>query len=250
MIEGISAIKIVWHTSHVDILENPKSRKRIRVMRIFKSHEIIPIIAQLLPQDPVIIEAGAFQGHDSIRMANQWPNGTIHAFEPVPEIFEKLKIATAAYTNIHCYNLALSNSDGHATFYVSEKPGKPGIPSQAGSLYKPKERLKFSPIQFPSAIEVQTITLEHWAQQNNIDRIDCLWLDMQGNELNVLKAAPHILKNVKVIYTEVSFIESYEGLPQMPEVKAWIESQGFEEYGRDFENTTYWFFGNILFYKP
>ncbi len=218
-------------------------------MKIFKSHEAISIIASHLPQNPIIVEAGAFQGHDSLRMAAQWPQGTIHAFEPVPELFHKLQAATAAQPNIHCHNLALSNHDGPALFYVSEKPNKPGVPSQAGSLFKPKERLKHSPILFPSTIEVNGITLDSWAHKNNIDRVDCLWLDMQGNELNVLKSAPRILKTVSVIYTEVSFIESYEKMPQMPEVKSWIEAQGFEEIGRDFENQTDWFFGNILFIK-
>lgn len=218
-------------------------------MKIFKSHEAIAMIAPLLAPNPVIVEAGAFHGHDSLRMASQWPQGAIHAFEPVPDLYETLQKSTATHPNIHCYNLALSDHDGTALFYVSEKPNKPGVPSQAGSLLKPKERLKHSPLQFPSTIEVNTLTLDSWAAQNNIDHIDCLWLDMQGTELNVLKAAPHMLKKVSVIYTEVSFIESYEGLPQMAEVKSWIESQGFQEVGRDFENQTDWFFGNILFFK-
>jgi len=219
-------------------------------MKIFKSHEAIAHIAPLLPQNPIIVEAGAFHGHDTLRMATQWPQGTIHAFEPVPELFKKLQDTTAAHANIHCYNLALSNQTGTATFYMSEKPTKPGLASQAGSLWKPKERLKHSPIQFPGTIEVNTVTLDSWAAQHKVDRADCLWLDMQGNELSVLKSAPHILKNVSVIYAEVSFIESYAEMPQMPEVKAWIEAQGFAEIGRDFANQTDWFFGNILFYRP
>lgn len=216
-------------------------------MKLFKSHEAISILAQLLPQNPIIVEAGAFQGHDTLRMAKQWPEGTIHAFEPVPNLFEKLVVATTHQKNIHCYNLALSDHDGTAEFYVSEKPNKPGIPSQAGSLHKPKERLKHSPLQFPTTITVPTITLDSWASKYAVDHIDCLWLDMQGHELQVLTTAPQMLKTVHVIYTEVSFIESYEGMPLMPEIKLWIEAQGFYEVGRDFENQTDWFFGNIMF---
>lgn len=219
-------------------------------MHIVKSHEIISIIENLAPKNPVIVEAGAFHGHDTIRMAEQWPKGTIHAFEPVPELNKILQEKTASFENIHCYPLALSDHDGTATFYVSEKPGKSGIPSQAGSLLEPKERLKHSPLFFPHTIEVETITLDSWALKHGIDHVDCLWLDMQGNELKVLKSAPKILATVSVIYTEVSFIESYQGIPLMDEVKSWIESQGFLEYGRDFENQTDWFFGNILFYRP
>lgn len=218
-------------------------------MHIFKSHEVIPIISKLLPTDPIIVEAGAFHGHDTVRLAHQWPQGAIHAFEPVPELFAKLQEKTSTLKNVHCHQLALSNHNGTETFYMAQKPEKPGIATQAGSLLPPKERLKHSPIQFPSTIEVQTITIDSWAAHHRIERIDCLWLDMQGTELAVLKSAPKILKTVSVIYTEVAFIESYQNIPLMAEVKAWIESQGFVEYGCDFENETDWFFGNILFHR-
>ena len=72
---------------------------------------------------------------------------------------------------------------------------------------------------------------------------------MQGHALSVLKASSHILQTVKAIYTEVGFVEAYEGQPQYEQVKAWLEEQGFEEVGRDFEDQQQWFFGNMLFAK-
>lgn len=48
-------------------------------------------IAQFLPPNPIIIEAGAHIGRDTKKMARQWPNAHIHAFEPVPALFEILK---------------------------------------------------------------------------------------------------------------------------------------------------------------
>lgn len=217
-------------------------------MIIFKPYEALDIMASYLPDNPVIVEAGAFDGSDTMKMAVQWPHGTIHAFEPVPELFEKLVSNTKDFKHVHCYQLALSDINGTATLYVSEKEEKPGVPSQASSLRKPKERLEWSPLQFPHTIQVPTITLEAWAHEYGVNHaIDCLWLDVQGHELNILRAAPNIVKNVKVIYTEVGFVEGYEGQPQYEEVKAWLEKHGFQEVGRDFENMTDWFFGNALF---
>ncbi len=218
-------------------------------MIIFKPHEALKYIKRYLPENPVIVEAGAFDGADTVTMAQLWPTGTIHAFEPVPELFEKLKKNTAHLTNVHCYQRALSNQDGTAQFYVSEKPTKPGVPSQAGSLLKPKERLDWSPLQFPYTIQVQTITLPTWTQQNNSTKIDLLWLDIQGNELTVLKAAAPLLQSVQAMYTEVAFIEAYENQPTYEEVKSWLEAHNFKEIGRTFENQTDWFFGNVLFVK-
>lgn len=218
-------------------------------MIIFKSHQIFNLIKPYLPDNPIIIEAGAFQGTDTIRLAQQWPKGTIYAFEPVPELYAILTKNTKSYPNIHCYQLALSHQNGTAPFYVSEKPGNPGKPSQAGSLLPPKERLQHSPLQFPYTINVPTITLDTWALQNNIDHIDFAWLDIQGYELAVLQATPTLVATMNAIYIEVSFIEGYAGQPTYPIVKKWLEHQGFQEIGRDFTNTTDWFFGNCLFVR-
>jgi len=42
-----------------------------------------------LPEKPVILEAGAHKGKDTVELAKIWPKGTIHAFEPVPTLFKK-----------------------------------------------------------------------------------------------------------------------------------------------------------------
>lgn len=218
-------------------------------MITFKHSDALHYIKEHLPHNPIIIEAGAFDGKETIKMAELWPQGVIHAFEPVPEIFEKLKKNTQHLANVYCHPIALSDSDGTATLYISEKPQKPGIASQANSLLKPKERLKLSPLIFPKTMEVSTITLDHWAQKNHLSHIDFLWLDMQGYELNVLKASPHVLAQVSVIYTEVEFIEAYEGQYQFAQVKDWLESNGFKMIGKDFADSPEWFFGNCLFIK-
>jgi FkbM family methyltransferase len=218
-------------------------------MIIFNSHKTIEIIKQFLPDNPIIIEAGAFDGHDTKKMALQWPQGTIHAFEPVSEIYERLLKNTSMLSNVHHYPVALSDHTGTAQFYVSEKPNKPGIASQAGSLHKPKERLSRSPIIFPRMTTVQTITLDQWADENGVSVIDLLWLDTQGHELAILQAAPKMIHNIKVVLAEVSFIESYEGQPLYEDVVAWMVAHGFDEVGRDFADTTQSFFGNALFMR-
>ena len=48
-------------------------------------------IKQFLPKNPVIVEAGAHIGRDTLKMHAIWPQATIHAFEPVPPLFKQLK---------------------------------------------------------------------------------------------------------------------------------------------------------------
>jgi FkbM family methyltransferase len=216
-------------------------------MFIFNSHKTIDILEQLIPENPIIVEAGAFDGNDSRKMAQRWPQGVIHAFEPVPEIFTRLEKNTQKYSNIIRYPYALSNCHGWQPFYISEKPARPGVASQAGSLHKPKDRLRVSPLIFPRTISVKTLTLVEWAEQYSVNHIDLLWLDTQGHELTILEAAVPILPQIRFILAEVSFIESYYNQPLYQDVVQWLAKHGYRHIGCDFSDKKKSFFGNALF---
>lgn len=209
----------------------------------------LPTIKKYLPDNPLIVEAGAFDGCDTKHLSAFFPHGQIHSFEPVPEIFALLEENTKSLSNVTRHQYALGDSIGSTTLHISEKPSEPGQPFQAGSLLKPKERLTWSDVTYPRTIKVPITTLDDWAAQRAIDHVDFLWLDMQGYELNVLKASQKILPTVKVIFTEVEFIEAYEGQYQYEDVRAWLESQGFTMVGKDFPDKPTWFFGNALFVR-
>lgn len=218
-------------------------------MLIFNSHKTLEILKQFLPDNPVIVEAGAYDGRDTQKMVSQWPQCIVHAFEPLPEIFERLEKNIAHLSQVHCYPLALSNHTGTALFYISERPEKPGVASQAGSLHAPKERLKKSPLIFPRTTQVQTYTLDDWAYEYAIKSIDLLWLDTQGHELAIMQASPQMMHKVKVVLAEVPFGENYEGQPSYEDVVKWMTSHGFKHVGRDFEDMNKSFFGNALFVR-
>jgi len=210
---------------------------------------VLPLVKEYLPENPVIIEAGSFNGSDTKKIAAFWPAATIYAFEPVPEIFTLLQDNVKHIPSIHPQNIALFEDTGHAEFHVSMHPKKPEKPFQAGSLLKPTKRLELSPVVYPKTITVRTITLDDWAEQNNITYIDFAWLDMQGTELNVLKASPNMLATLKVIYTEVEFIQAYANQYILDDVVTWLTAQGFTLVAQDFKNTTDWFYGNQVWIK-
>lgn len=216
-------------------------------MKIINSGNILSFLSDHLPAKPLIIEAGSFNGTDTKKMSLFWPDSTIHAFEPVPEIFKQLLKETVSYPNISCYPLALSNRTGPALFYVAQHPKKPGAPCQAGSLHKPKDRLKESIITYPSTIEVETISLWQWAKIHNISHADLIWLDMQGHELAVLKESVEFIRKATLIYVEVNFIAAYDLQPTPDEIDQWLEKQGFIAIARDFNQKPHHFFGNVVY---
>jgi FkbM family methyltransferase len=176
-----------------------------------------------LPEDPVIVEAGAHIGADTVEMATLWPRGRIFAFEPVPHVYAQLESATQALANVEVARCALGEADQQMPMWLSG-----GASDGSSSLRAPKEHIHEHPtVTFGATTDVPVMTLEHWARQRGLDRIDFLWLDMQGHELAALKAAGTILDTVSVIVLEVFLKELYEGAPLWPEVRAWLEDHCF-----------------------
>jgi FkbM family methyltransferase len=211
------------------------------------------IVAPHLPENPVILEGGAFNGEDTVRMARFWPGGTIYSFEPVPELYQRTKRNVAAYKNVKVYDLALSDKVGTATFHLSEDDCQPGEPSQSGSLLTPKEHKKVWPtISFKKQIKVATTTIDEWADRNGVAKIDLMWLDIQGSELIAIKAAPRIIKTVKAIIAEVEFVELYAGQPLFKETRDWLAKRGFKMKAADFDlkiAPSKGVFGNAIFVR-
>ena len=216
-------------------------------MPIIHKNVLLDFVAPLLPPHPIIVEAGAYNGRDTKKLAHYWPKGVVHAFEPVPEIFTLLQQSVAQEANVLCHSYALSSEVGEALFYVSQKAENPDQQFQAGSLRKPTGRLDWSPVTYPSTIVVPTITLDAWAQAMHITHVDFLWLDVQGHALAIMQAAPVIMKTVKILYLEIEFRQAYEGQPSFDEVIQWLAENQFVEIGRDFENQERWFYGNMIF---
>jgi 2-O-methyltransferase len=184
----------------------------------------LKFIGQFLPKNPVILEAGAHIGGDSIKMALAWKGVKIHAFEPIPDVYRKLISRTFFFKGITTYPVALGASTGQAKIFVSK-----GDSDASSSLLAPKEHLKTDPgVFFEEGITINTITIDEWAKVNNVTHIDFMWLDMQGYELAALMSGTNVLKTVKAIYTEIFLSELYEGAPLFDQVKAWLETQGFK----------------------
>jgi len=200
------------------------------------------ILIKYLPANPVIIDCGAHDGNDSVEMVKIL-GGQVHAFEPVDDLFERLKSRTERFPNIICYNIALSNENGTAVFYVSK-----GSSDASSSLLEPEDHLLDHPdTRFETKTEVKTITLDDWAKQFSIPRVDMLWLDMQGFEVNMLKASERILETVSVIHTEVSTKETYRGVVQYVEYRQFLESKGFAVVLEAIPAG--WDMGNVLFVR-
>jgi FkbM family methyltransferase len=199
-------------------------------------------ISNTIPSNASIIEAGTSEGEDTIFFSDLVSNGTVYAFEPIINLYNEAKEKTKGRKNVNLYNLALSNKTGTCTMYVSDVRGKDWGSS---SFLKPKEHLEIHPsVTFKTEQQVNSVNLDEFFSDKNITMIDLMWLDLQGAEPIVLRASPIILSKVKYLYTEVSLLETYEGVELYAKFKNFIESSGFEVVHEDLPFKD---MGNVLF---
>ena len=176
-------------------------------------------IAELVGQNPLILEIGCNDGTDTERFLEAMPDATIHCFEPDKRAIDRFIVRQISSetlrcnTTIHC--LALSDINGMAPFWASggrtDNTG-PGEWNKSGSLRTPTGHLAQLPeITFQRPAPVQCMKLDSWCEWREISRIDFIWMDVQGAEDLVIRGGRRALASTRYIYTEFSDIELYEG---------------------------------------
>jgi FkbM family methyltransferase len=203
-------------------------------------YSLLAALKPRLGERPTVVEAGAHSGLDTVCLSNLFRHGTVHAFEPVPDLYARLVRRTKGRANVRTYNSALSARSGQATLHLSG-----GSSDGSSSLLRPSGHLEVHPgVTFASSVEVPCIGLDDWARVHGIGRVDLLWLDLQGLEYDVLSASSLVLPTVTAIYSEVSLKEMYSGGRLYPEYRAWLEAQGFAVVDEDLRWSD---MGNVLF---
>jgi 2-O-methyltransferase len=210
-------------------------------------------VTPYLVGSPVILESGACDGTDTVKLAQRWPGAKIYSFEPVPELFAEVEQRTSHLAQVRRYQMALSDHTGTATLNVVGDPTDADavrglsslIPRKTGNPYQPGTPVELW-ADFSRPIEVQAITMADWAHREGVDRIDFMWLDMEGMEMPVLKAAGPVLSTTKAIVMEVTREERYpSGCPLYEEIISWMKGQGFRPV---IDRVMLWY-GNILFVR-
>ena len=187
----------------------------------------------------IIFDIGACEAEDSIRYSKLFPKATIFAFEPRPDNFTKAKELINQYQckdSIVLENLALSNANGVADFFVSE--GEPNelkndehwnYGNKSSSLLPPSDLIKKHTewLEFNKTIQIITQRLDGFVAKKQINTIDFVHMDVQGAELMVLEGAGEFLEKIKLIWLEVESIELYKGQPLKNDVEQFMTKWNF-----------------------
>lgn len=149
--------------------------------------------AVLCPDASVVFDVGANVGQTVDKVRLVMPRAVIYSFEPVPATFKALVAHTSGYTGVETINCALGDCKGQVKITLSDISGqntlltsaKPGVAKDA----------------------VPVITVDDFAAERGIQRIDLLKIDTEGYESAVLQGAKGMLSRgaIDLILAECEF---------------------------------------------
>jgi len=195
-----------------------------------------------------IFEIGAHRGHDIKYIVEAFPESNIYAFEADPFNYEICVENCRHFNNVKIYNLAVYDSKTKMTFNrfcnieaIPDSETFKGSNLQStgcGSLHKPGVGLKdiYKIKDVVEEIEVETITLESFCSENNINSVDAIFMDVQGAEMNVIKGCHSMIESVKALILEWSTKYTlYENETDFIWIKSHLESNNLNEVARQYQ---------------
>jgi FkbM family methyltransferase len=152
-----------------------------------------------------------------------FPRSRIHAFELDPVLCERLNAKATA--GVRYYPVALAGSTGRRRLYETAH--------QVGtSLYEPQPFWSdtfhdLDAMRLKSTSEIDVCTLDDFARDHALTRIDLMKMDVQGAELEILQGGAQATAEMVAIVTEVEFVPLYKEQPLFSDVDRHLRERGF-----------------------
>ncbi len=167
----------------------------------------------------VTLDVGAYTGYYALLAAHANPQGRVVAFEPLPQIFERLRrnIGLNGLANVDCVISAVGRTNGAATFYHVDHP----IPSSSSLSY---QFMQHAPGLTSS--QVRVVTMDDYLSVNPLGPVDLVKIDTESTEPDVLGGMARTLqRDHPHIMCEV-LTEQATG----PQLQALLEPHGYRFY--------------------
>jgi FkbM family methyltransferase len=160
------------------------------------------ILAPLLKNidQPVLFDVGANVGNYTKSLIEEIPKAKIYSFEPVEKTFNELKANVQGKST--AVNIGFGSSPGKAVLYNTVNTST----SELSTTHKEILSDIFKSTDEITAIEFETDTIDNFASKNQIEKIDFIKIDVEGNELSVLKGAEKMLAGdpIRIIQFEIN----------------------------------------------
>jgi FkbM family methyltransferase len=137
------------------------------------------LLKKVLFPGAVVVDAGANIGIYS-RFLSRYvgPSGTVHAFEPSPENFQRLRAATRQFPNVKPIQAAVGERSGETKLYISDKLNVDHRTYEADGNSR-------------RAVSTEMVALDDYFKPGQ--RVDLIKMDIQGYESHAVHGANRVL---------------------------------------------------------
>jgi FkbM family methyltransferase len=169
-----------------------------------------------------VVDIGANRGQFALVARHCFPDASIISFEPLPGPAVVYRSALGSDPLVTLREVAIGPRSGEALMFVSGRDDS----SSLLPISEEQERI------FPGTASVgtQRIVVTSLAEQLIDSQFKCpalLKIDVQGFELDVLRASEDVVDRFNWLYVECSFLELYKGQASADQVIAWLRLRGF-----------------------
>ena len=184
--------------------------------------DLLALLAPHLDRPLVVVDVGARWGCGEGWAALQ---DKIMVYGVEPDAEECARLQRIAPSGVRYVPAAFSDSNGRRTLHITQEPA-------CSSLIAPDPVLSrsFAELECMAEIgssEIEVERLDDWAGREGVDQIDAIKVDVQGEELNVLRGSGDHLDGVVALDVEVEFNPLYEGQPLFGDVDRYLRGRGF-----------------------
>lgn len=153
------------------------------------------------PDMPVVFDVGANVGEYALEILSAFnDNVALYCFEPSKKAFESLGANLNGKKSVKMYNIGLGEKKEIISLYA-DAPG-----SGTGSIFKRRKESVGGNQIFKE--DIQIVRLDDVCQEQHINHIYFLKIDVEGNELNVLKGAQDLIDSSAIDFIQFEFNES------------------------------------------
>lgn len=150
----------------------------------------------LLPEDGIALDIGAHVGLYSCPLGAHLRkgNGKLYAFEPIATNFKRLleniKLNNLQ-KNVLPYKLALGSRSG--TLEMRLRSGSPTNNAVGSNMFGEQDQKTVDEQKWPSEC-VERTSLDDWVETEQLQRCDLIKIDIEGADLDVLRAGKHLIQ--------------------------------------------------------
>ncbi len=148
------------------------------------------IIEKFSSPGNTVMDIGANIGEWTLRMANKvGVKGRVFSFEPIPVINQSLNktLRINNLSQVILSQVALDNRSGDSEFTIPLDENDRAIHGESRLGKEEGNWNIYTDVKKTKSIKVKTITLDQFASEQSIDRLDFVKIDVEGKEVQVLE---------------------------------------------------------------